>query len=197
MSLKERVYSVLVVSASESFNNSLSELLPEAKYSPIYFVSSLSAAKRTFAERIIDYVIINSPLPDDNGTRFAIDICETKSSVVLLMVRAELHDEIYDKVAEHGVFTLSKPFSKSMMVNALSWMSSARERLRSMEKKTLTLNEKMEEIRTVNRAKWLLISELKMGEPEAHRFVEKQAMDRCVTKRQVAEEIIKTYSCRC
>ena len=189
MSLKERIYSVLVVSASESFNNALTTLLPESKYSPISFATSLSAAKRTFTERTIDYVIINSPLPDDNGARFAIDICETKSTVVLLMVRAELYEEIYDKVAEHGVFTLAKP----MITTALSWMSSARERLRSMEKKTLSINEKMEEIRIVNRAKWLLISELKMSEPEAHRYVEKQAMDLCVTKRQVAEEIIKTY----
>ena len=51
----------------------------------------------------------------------------------------------------------------------------------------------MEEIRCVNRAKWLLIRELKMDEPDAHRYIEKQAMDRCVTKREVAEEIIKTY----
>ena len=52
----------------------------------------------------------------------------------------------------------------------------------------------MEEIRLVNRAKWLLISELKMDEPQAHRYIEKQAMDMCVSKRRVAEEIIRTYS---
>ena len=52
----------------------------------------------------------------------------------------------------------------------------------------------MEEIRIVNRAKWLLISEIKMDEPNAHRYIEKQAMDRCVSKRVIAEEIIQTYS---
>jgi response regulator NasT len=52
----------------------------------------------------------------------------------------------------------------------------------------------MEEIRIVNRAKWLLISELKMTEPQAHRYIEKQAMDRCVPRRTVAEEIIRIYS---
>ena len=51
----------------------------------------------------------------------------------------------------------------------------------------------MNEIRLVNRAKWLLISELNMTEANAHRYIEKQAMDRCVSRRQVAEEIIKTY----
>ena len=66
--------------------------------------------------------------------------------------------------------------------------------MRKLEKKTLSIEEKMEEIRIVNRAKWLLISELKMDEQGAHRYIEKQAMDRCVSKKVVAEEIIKTYS---
>ena len=193
MSLKERVYSVLIVSATESFNSALEDLLPNSKYLPTHFVSNISAAKRALAERAFDFVIINSPLPDDIGTRFAIDTGNSKETVVLLMVRAELQAEIYDKVAEHGVFVLSKPTSKPIITTALSWLSSAREKLRKNEKKTLSIEEKMEEIRIVNRAKWLLISELKLDEPQAHRYIEKQAMDRCVSRRVVAEEIIKTY----
>ena len=194
MSLKERVYSVLIVSAAEGFNDALSALLPTSKYSPTNFVSNISAAKRALAERAFDFVIINSPLPDDIGARFAIDTGSSKETVVLLMVRAELQAEIYDKVAEHGVFVLPKPTSKPTMAIALSWLSSAREKLRKTEKKTLSIEEKMEEIRIVNRAKWILIRELKLDEPEAHRYIEKQAMDRCISKRIVAEEIIKTYS---
>ena len=194
MSLKERVYSVLIVSAAEGFNDALSALLPTSKYSPTNFVSNISAAKRALAERAFDFVIINSPLPDDIGTRFAIDTGSSKETVVLLMVRAELQEEIYDKVAEHGVFVLPKPTSKPTMAIALSWLSSAREKLRKTEKKTLSIEEKMEEIRIVNRAKWILIRELKLDEPEAHRYIEKQAMDRCISKRIVAEEIIKTYA---
>ena len=194
MSLKERVYSVLIVSAAESFNDALFALLPTSKYSPTHFVSNISAAKRALAERAFDFVIINSPLPDDIGTRFAIDTGSSKETVVLLMVRAELQAEIYDKVAEHGVFVLPKPTSKPIIITALSWLSSAREKLRKTEKKTLSIEEKMEEIRIVNRAKWILISELKMDEQGAHRYIEKQAMDRCVSKRVVAEEVIKTYS---
>ena len=52
----------------------------------------------------------------------------------------------------------------------------------------------MEEIRIVNRAKWLLISELKMDEPTAHRFIEKQAMGPLHHKTQGGREIIKTYT---
>ena len=54
--------------------------------------------------------------------------------------------------------------------------------------------EKMQEIRLVNHAKWLLINELKMNESDAHHYIEKQAMDCCVSKRIIAEDIIKTYS---
>lgn len=194
MSLKEHIYSVLVVSSAEGFNNAISPLLSESRYDPITYVTSVNAGKRALNERSYDYVIINSPLPDDNGTRFAIDLCSSGETVVLLFVKAELHDEIYDKVAEHGVFTLSKPSSRSVFVTAINWLASARERLRKSEKKTLSIEEKMEEIRIVNKAKWLLISELKMDENEAHHYIEKQAMDRCITKRTVAEEVIRLYS---
>lgn len=194
MSLKEQVYSVLVISAAEGFNDALTALLPEARYSPVQFATNVGAARRTLAERAFDIVIINSPLPDETGMRFAIDASNSKETVVLLMIRAELQEEVFDRVAEHGVFVLSKPTAKPIITTALSWLSSARERLRKTEKKTLSIEEKMEEIRIVNRAKWLLISELKFDEPGAHRYIEKQAMDRCVSRKVIAEEIITTYS---
>ena len=140
------------------------------------------------------HIIINSPLPDDTGVRFAIDTASSKGAAVLLLVRGEVYEGIFDKVVEHGVFTLQKPVSPPLLSTALEWMESAKERLRKLEQKTLTVEEKMEEIRIVNRAKWLLISELKMDEPQAHHYIEKQAMDRCTPKRVVAEEIIKTYT---
>ena len=194
MSLKERVYSVLVVSSAEKLNTGLSSLLAEYSCNPVRFVSNISAAKRIWSESSYDFIIINSPLPDDSGIRFAIDAAASKGTVVLLLLRAEIYDETREKVVEHGVFTLAKPLSRPVLQNALDWMESARERLKKMDLKTLSVEEKMEEIRTVNRAKWLLISQLQMNEPEAHRYIEKQAMDRGLSKRQVAEELIKTYS---
>ena len=194
MSLQERIYSVLVVSASEKMNIALSDYLPEIRFQPIKVVSSISAGRRAWNERAYDFVIVNSPLPDDTGVRFAIDVSSTAGVVVLLLVRAELHEDFHEKVSEHGVFTLARPFSRTALTLALDWMATVRERLRNLEKKTLSVEEKMEEIRIVNRAKWLLISELKMEEPQAHRYIEKQAMDRCVSKKEVAEEIIRTYS---
>ena len=54
----------------------------------------------------------------------------------------------------------------------------------------MSTEEKMQEIRIVNHAKWILIEHLKMTETDAHRYIEKQAMDRCISKREMAEEII-------
>lgn len=194
MSLKERVYSVLVVSATEKMNTALSSLLSESRYEPVRFVTNISAAKRIKNEQDFDYIIINSPLPDDTGIRFAIDCAASAGTVVLLLVRAEVFDDIYDKVVDHGVFIVQKPLSPQILTLSLRFMESARERLRTFEEKTLSFEEKMQEIRIVNRAKLLLISELRMDEPQAHRYIEKQAMDSCISKRAIAEEIIKTYS---
>ena len=194
MDFKEQIYSVLFVSAAEKFNTSASQIFPDYKYRPVIVKTSISAAKRAMIEREFDFVIINSPLPDEDGIRFSIDICNSKKSVVMIMVRNELYYSFYDKVSCHGVYLLQKPTSKQTVSNALDWMATTRERLKKFEKKTLSLEEKMQEIRIVNRAKWLLITELKMAETDAHHYIEKQAMDRCVSKREIAEDIIKTYA---
>ncbi|MBQ6206986.1 MAG: ANTAR domain-containing protein, partial [Oscillospiraceae bacterium] len=68
-----------------------------------------------------------------------------------------------------------------------------RERLRMSEKKRASVEEKIEEIRLVNRAKWRLIERLGMNEADAHRYIEKQAMNQRVSRRKVAESILLTY----
>ncbi len=194
MSLKERIYSILIVSSTDSFSSAFIGSLPEVRYHPVHTVTNISTAKRILKEKSFDFVIINSPLSDDTGIHFAMDLCSSRQIAVLLLAKRELHADIHDKVAEYGVFTLPKPTSKPILLQALNWMESSRERLRQFEKKSLSIEEKMTEIRLVNRAKWFLISELSMSEPEAHRYIEKQAMDRCISKRFIAEEIIKTYT---
>lgn len=77
-----------------------------------------------------------------------------------------------------------------MLLQSFQLLCGTRERLRKMEQKTASIEEKMAEIRLVNRAKWLLIQQHGMTEAEAHRFIEKQAMDRCVKRKVIAEEII-------
>ncbi len=194
MALKEHVYSVLVVSSSDKFNSSLAAFLPESVYSPVKVVESVNAAKRAVLERYYDFVLVNTPLPDEFGTRFAIDVCNERGMISLMFVKGDLYEEIHAKVVDYGVYLLPKPSTSAMLARALNWMSATRERLRRLERKTVTIEEKMNEIRIINRAKWLLIDVLKMTESDAHHFIEKQAMDNCKSKKEIAENIIRTYS---
>ena len=192
--MKERVYSVLIVSASEKFQNSLLSLLPEAVYSPIVTTASVGGAERARNQREFDFIFINSPLPDDTGLRFAMDCCGRGGTVAVLFAAADQYDQVCARVSGRGVYVLPKPTPRGSMVRALSWMVTTRERLRGLEKRIQPIEEKMEEIRLVNRAKWVLISELKMSEPDAHLYISRRAMDLCVSKREVAEEIIRLYT---
>lgn len=193
MELTEHIYSVLLVSSSEKLNQSFSALLSQGRYDPVICVPDTASAGRCLLENGFDIVIINTPLPDDFGTRLAIDIVNSGSTGVLLLAKAEHYPEINAHVSPYGVLTLLKPTSAQMVEQSLQLLCGTRERLRRMEQKTASLEEKMLEIRTVNRAKLMLIEQLKMTEAEAHRFIEKQAMDRCVTRKTIAESIISTY----
>ena len=68
-----------------------------------------------------------------------------------------------------------------------------RGKLLRMDRKNQALQEKMMDIRTVNRAKWLLIERHHMTESDAHHYIERQAMDMRLSRREVAENIIRSY----
>ena len=188
----DRYYRVLLVSASEGLNRALGEMLPLTGGAEVTHAGSVSAAKRLLLAQSYDWVIVNSPLPDDAGIRFASD-ASSGGAVALLLAGAETAEQIGERVTGQGVFVLRKPNTREALRTALVWLGAARERLRKNETKTLSLEEKMAEIRVVNRAKWLLIRHKGLDEPAAHRLIEKQAMDRCVNRRAVAEEIVAQY----
>ena len=115
------------------------------------------------------------------------------AGVLLLLVGAEHYPDISVRLSPYGILTLQKPTTPQLILQSLQLLCGTRERLRKMEQKTASIEEKMAEIRLVNRAKWLLIDREGMTEQDAHRFIEKQAMDRCVTRRAVADQVIARY----
>ena len=193
MVFQERTYSVLIVTASERFTDSIMPLLPMTDYWPVQTASSVAEARRWLADTEFDIVLINTPLPDDFGMHLASDICTGSGAGVLLLVKNDHYNEIYSKVVRYGVITLSKPTNRQMVAQNLRILCATRERIRQMQAKQATVEEKIKEIRLVNRAKWLLIECLNMTEAEAHRYIEKQAMDLRISRREAAENIIKTY----
>lgn len=194
MIIDDHSYSVLLVSSSEKISSFLYPLLQQNYCNPIVCCDNISSAKRTLLEGTFDFVIINSPVLDDMGVRFAMDVCAKTNSCCLILAKSELYEEIHFKVLDAGVFVMQKPISNTSIVQAIRWLSAACQRFKSFEKKSLTVEERMAEIRLINRAKWALMENLKMTEPEAHRYIEKQSMDRSISKTSMAEEIIKMYA---
>ena len=186
-----RTYSVLSVAAAEKFHTSLRELLPNGRYDPVHAVYDASEARRRMLETAYDVILISAPLPDEFGARLAQHAAEHTGAGVLMMVKSEYYSDVSEQLTPCGVLTLQKPTSPQMMLQCMELLCATRERLRRMEQKSASIEDKMAEIRLVNRAKWVLIEKRGLTEQEAHRFIEKAAMDRCVPKRVIAEEILR------
>lgn len=191
MHYRKSVYNILIVSSTDSFTSVLTDLFPKSKYSS-YTVNNIRTAKQVLEEKNFDFIIINSPLPDGEGVPLAIDICNTRQTIVLFVIKESMQKAMHDTLSPYGIFTLPKPTSRSTLIQVMAWMESARERLRQLEQKSISLEEKLLELRLINRAKWILISEQQMSEAEAHRYIEKQSMDCCLPKKFIAENIIQS-----
>lgn len=191
MDLAVRSYKTLVVTSSEKFNETVLPLLSAASCVVTKTVSSGMEARREALENSFDIILINTSLPDEFGTKLALDLSGDSGVGIMLFTSSEHFMEINSRVSRYGILVISKPTSSAIVAQSLSLLCATRERLRRMEQKTASIEEKMEEIRLVNRAKWVLIDKLDLSEPEAHRYIEKMAMDRSETKREVADFIIK------
>ncbi len=183
---------VLVVSGNDKIFDYFKGLLPPGEFNPIIRAGSAGEAKRIVSSSEADIIIINTPLPDEFGCDLAVDLSEGAAAVMLLVKNDNFEQTAY-KVEDSGVLTLGKPSTAQSVYSAVRLLTAAHLRLEKLEKKNRTLQEKMADIRVVNRAKWLLISNLNMTEEEAHYFIEKQAMDTRRSRRETAEGIIRTY----
>ncbi|NLM73311.1 MAG: ANTAR domain-containing protein [Clostridiaceae bacterium] len=185
--------SALIVSFSDKSTEYLTKILQKASVKDIDSVSDAGKARRVLIDKDYDLCIVNSPLPDEFGANLARDIAVKKTSQVILLVKSEVFDEISYRVEEYGVITIAKPINNSLLWNALRLASATSKKIKAIREENLKLMQKIEDIRIVDRAKCILISNLSMTEAEAHRYIEKQAMDMRLPKRKVAEEILKIY----
>ncbi len=189
----ETFYSVLIVSSPSSFTQVVPSLFPETSFYPVKIVESALQARRTQLFRTYDLVIINAPLKDESGIALALDAGEKKESSVLFLSPPSSFSEVEAKVKGCGIYTLKKPLSLEQISNAVRWLTVSAERIKTMEAERIKVEEKMEEIKIVTRAKLILIHDLKMSEEEAQKFIIKEAMDKSITKKEEAGIIINTY----
>ena len=188
--------SVLIVSGKGSMQRAsepYAELLRAASVKQIVVLESAAEARRMILERDFDLVVVNAPLRDESGENLCQDIVSKGASQAILVVKSESFNAVSAVCEAHGVLTVSKPVNNAVFWSALSLAKSARSRILRVQEENTRLKQKIEDIRIVDKAKHILIAHLNLSESEAHRFIEKQAMDLRSSRRAIAEGILKTY----
>ena len=192
MASGKNIYKVLVAGANDKTFALLQTLLPGSSYDPPLRAGSAGEAKRMALDYAVDIAILNAPMRDEFGTQLALNLAQDNVGV-LLLVPGESFDGVRDQVEDEGVMALAKPLTRQTLEMGLHMITALRGKLLQMDRRNRALQEKMTDIRTINRAKWLLIEQLRMTESEAHYYIERQAMDTRLSRREVAENIIRSY----
>lgn len=183
---------VLIVSESSTFFDNISSILPKNQFFPIVYAKNGGDARRKLLENDYDILLIDCPLTDEHGVLFARNFAETGMGI-LILVNADMYEDVASNVEEDGIVTLPKPNSPQMFYMAVKMLAAMTLRLEKSEKKIRSLQDKMADIRTINKAKWLLIENMKMTENQAHHYIEKKSMDERISRRDAAERIIEKY----
>lgn len=183
----------MIVSCTEKGTAFFAELISSASVKQVAALRSCGEARRLLLERDFDLVLVNAPLRDETGENFAKTVASGSLTQVILAVSGEHYESVSSECEDNGVLVVAKPINRQVFWSALMLARSVRGKLRSMHTENERLRAKIEELRIVDRAKCLLISRMNISEKEAHRAIEKQAMDMRSTKKAIAEVILRTY----
>lgn len=185
--------SVLIVSSSNKGIELLSQLINTWAVTKITSTSCSADTRRLINTVDYDLILINTPLKDEFGDELAVNITEMCSSGVILIIKNEMADNISAKVEDYGVLVVSKPIVRSLFYQALKLAIASKKRISGLKNENIFLQNKIEEIRLVTRAKCVLIQYLNMTEDQAHKYIEKQAMDMRSTRKDIAQDVLKNY----
>lgn len=157
--------------------------------------TSLSGAdaRARFDYTDFDLVIVSTPISDEFGLELVADLKKRTDAGIIVITRGEAADEIQEKIKFTGAFVLGRPVNKAVLTQAVKFCMIARSEIMVLKIKTQELAQRLDDVKLIDRAKCCLIEYLKLTEPQAHRHIQKQAMDQRVSQRTVAEDILKTY----
>ena len=194
MSMRENLenYSILIISGSEQYTSLVKNSLPEGRFLAIDQKKNASSGQRSVLEREYDFVVINTPLPDENGIELALDLASKNSFGVLVLTPVEIYEDVKEYLINEGVFVERKPTDKVHLKQMLRLLFGVQKKVRRAKAEAGEIRRKLEENKIVTRAKFILIEDKKMTEDEAHRYIGKIAMDHGVSRRRVAEDIIES-----
>lgn len=183
----------LLVSNSGQSASSLASLLKQEGYEKVEVRFSAYSAEEAVKDNEFSLICINAPLPDENGIELSKRFSEATLSCVVIIVPQKNADEINDLLLRFGVLVISKPLNLKLFHRFLQFSDCFRTRILRFSEENKKLKHYVEDMTVINRAKLLLISCLNMSENQAHRYIEKQAMDLRISKAEVAKQVIKAY----
>ena len=180
----------LIVSAGNNANEYLARHMADLGYTRPVIVASGGEARRQMDSKDFEVIIINTPLPDEFGHELGTDAVEKTDAGVILLTKTGTAEQIADKLQDFGVLVLGKPFTGAQFRQAVQIAASNYKRLAVLRAENAKLLDKIAQLRLVDRAKCFLIEHRGMTETEAHRLIEKAAMDTRRSRGEVAQEIL-------
>jgi two-component system, response regulator PdtaR len=181
---------VLVAEDESLIRMDLIEMLREEGYDVVGEAGDGAAAVDQAEQLKPDLVVMDVKMPVLDGISAAKKIVEQRIAPVLILTAFSQRD-LVERARDAGAMAyLVKPFSKSDLVPAIEMALSRHEEIAQLEREVADLAERLETRKLVDRAKGVLQTKFGLSEPDAFRWIQKAAMDKRTTMRDVAQVVI-------
>jgi AmiR/NasT family two-component response regulator len=183
---------ILVAEDEAIIRLDLVEMLTEAGYEVIAQAGNGVEAIALAKSHKPDLAILDVKMPELDGISAAAEIIDIAP---VLMLTAFSQRELVERARDAGAMAyVVKPFSISDLVPAIEIALSRHAQLRALKEEVADLHERLETRKVIDRAKGILMQALNLSEPEAFSWIQRAAMDRRMTMKQVAAAIISPES---
>ena len=136
-----------------------------------------------------DVVFMDIKMPRMNGLEAAAIIGEERIAPVVMVTAFSQSEQIEEAVRAQAMAYVVKPFSRSDIIPAMRIAMSRYAEARLLEDEVTDLAERLETRKAVDRAKGILMTK-GLTEPEAFQRLQRLAMDKRKTLREIAEALI-------
>ena len=179
---------ILVAEDEALIRMDLVEMLQEAGYEVIAEATNGEEAIALALEHQPDLAILDVKMPVLDGISAAEKIIATAP---VLMLTAFSQRELIDRARDAGVMAyVVKPFTIGDLVPAIEIAISRHTQMQSLAVEVADLHERLETRKIIDRAKGILMKALNLSEPEAFSWIQRAAMDRRLSMREVAQAVI-------
>ncbi len=147
------------------------------------------------SEELSDYdiVIVSTPLRTEFGLNFLAEAHRRTRASLICLAKTDIAEEVQSRVRFTGAFVLPRPFTKAALIQTVRMAVLAGESIRRLEDENDRLSQKLSDSKLISRAKCCLIQYLNLTEEQAQQHIVKLSMDTRRTKREIAEDILRTY----